>query len=147
VHDESRALTLKETKLVQEVVGCMLYYTRAVDPTIILHATNKISIGAGQPHCWTKSSASCTMSPHSLTIRLCSISQKCTSYSKWMHLTSHGPNPDPSLGAVEYGTAFLNAQHGVWLRTIADEMGHQQPPTPLHRIGDGYNKTAPFQKH
>jgi hypothetical protein len=49
--------------------------------------------------CWTKSSASCTMPPHSLTIRLCSTSQKCTSYSKWMHLTSHDPNPDPSLGA------------------------------------------------
>jgi hypothetical protein len=80
-----------------------------------------------------------------------------------MHLTSHDPNPDPSLGIsyfgdvsdptkenemvhalstiidvivasageAEYGTAFLNAQHGVWLRTIADEMGHQQPPTPL----------------
>jgi hypothetical protein len=36
-----------------------------------------------------------------------------------------------SAGETEYDTAFLNGQHGVWPRTIADEMGHQQPPTPL----------------
>lgn len=36
-----------------------------------------------------------------------------------------------SAGEAEYGTAFIAAQHGVWIRTVAIAMGHPQFPTPL----------------
>jgi hypothetical protein len=38
-----------------------------------------------------------------------------------------------SAGEAEYGSAFIFAQHGVWLRTIAIAiaLGHSQPPTPI----------------
>jgi hypothetical protein len=36
-----------------------------------------------------------------------------------------------SAGEAEYGSAFVFAQHGVWLRTIAIALGHPQPPTPI----------------
>jgi hypothetical protein len=36
-----------------------------------------------------------------------------------------------SAGEAEYGAAFIAAQQGVWIRTIATAMGHPQPPTSL----------------
>jgi hypothetical protein len=36
-----------------------------------------------------------------------------------------------SAGEAEYGAAFVFAQHGMWLRTIATALGHIQPPTPI----------------
>jgi hypothetical protein len=36
-----------------------------------------------------------------------------------------------SAGEAEYGAAFIAAQQGVWIRTIAIAMGHPQPLTPL----------------
>ncbi len=36
-----------------------------------------------------------------------------------------------SAGEAEYGAAFMAAQQGVWIRTIAVALGHPQPPTPL----------------
>ena len=37
-----------------------------------------------------------------------------------------------SVAEAEYGAAFKNAQKGVWTRTIAEALGHQQPPTPIY---------------
>jgi hypothetical protein len=34
-------------------------------------------------------------------------------------------------GEAEYGSAFIFAQRGVWLRTIAIALGHAQPATPI----------------
>jgi hypothetical protein len=36
-----------------------------------------------------------------------------------------------SAGEAEYGSAFICAQRGVWLRTIAIALGHAQPATPI----------------
>jgi hypothetical protein len=36
-----------------------------------------------------------------------------------------------SAGEAEYGAAFVFAQHGVWLRSIATALGQIQPPTPI----------------
>jgi hypothetical protein len=36
-----------------------------------------------------------------------------------------------SAGEAEYGAAFVFAQHGVWLQTIATALGQIQPPTPI----------------
>jgi hypothetical protein len=36
-----------------------------------------------------------------------------------------------SAGEAEYGAGFLIAQHGVYLRNIATELGHRQKATPI----------------
>jgi hypothetical protein len=36
-----------------------------------------------------------------------------------------------SAGEAEYGYAFIFAQGGVWLRTVAIALGHSQPATPI----------------
>jgi hypothetical protein len=36
-----------------------------------------------------------------------------------------------SAGEAEYGSAFIFAQRGVWLRNVAITIGHAQPATPI----------------
>jgi hypothetical protein len=36
-----------------------------------------------------------------------------------------------SAAEAEYGACFINAQHGVWLRTVLEAMGYKQPATSL----------------
>ena len=43
-----------------------------------------------------------------------------------------------SAAEVELGTLFLNCKEGKIVRLILEELGHKQPPTPMHCD----NKTA-----
>lgn len=46
--DESPYLTPTETRYIQSIVGSLLYYARAVDPTI-LHTINELELSQAQP--------------------------------------------------------------------------------------------------
>jgi hypothetical protein len=37
----------------------------------------------------------------------------------------------PSAAEAEIGAVLLNAKEGTMLRTMLEELGHPQPPTPL----------------
>jgi hypothetical protein len=37
-----------------------------------------------------------------------------------------------SAAEVELGTLFLNAQEAKVIRLVLEELGHPQPPTPIH---------------
>jgi hypothetical protein len=41
------------------------------------------------------------------------------------------PNVVASAAEAEYAAVFMNAQHGVWLRTILEALGYHQPATRM----------------
>jgi hypothetical protein len=54
-----------------------------------------------------------------------------------------------SAAEAEIGAVFLNAKEGTVLRTTLEELGHPQPPTPLHTdniTSTGYNNGTIKQK-
>ena len=46
--DEIAPLGLKQIRFIQLAVGKLLYYARAVDPKMMLHAINNISLSAAK---------------------------------------------------------------------------------------------------
>jgi hypothetical protein len=143
----------------------MLYYARAVDPTM-LTTTNHISSQQALPTQAVKEQAICLLRyaaayPNNAIVykksKMHVILQVDASYfsrSKARFVAGgiayFGDADDPttengmihaissiidvvvaSASEAEYGSAFIFAQQGVWLRTIATALGHAQPATPI----------------
>jgi hypothetical protein len=163
--DDTDPLSAADTKTLQEIVGSMLYYARAVDPTM-LTTTNTIASLQANPTQAVRAQAVRLLQyaaayPNNAIVytksKMHVILQVDASYLSRSNARSvaggvayfgDAANPTKengmihaissiidvvvaSAGEAEYGSAFIFAQHGVWLRTIAIALGHIQPPTPI----------------
>jgi hypothetical protein len=143
----------------------MLYYARAVDPTM-LPTTNHIASQQAQPTLAVKEQAVRLLQyaaayPNNAIVfkksKMHVILQVDASYLSRSKARSvaggiayFGDAANPTIengmihaissiidvvvasaGEAEYGSAFIFAQRGVWLRTIAIALGHAQPATPI----------------
>jgi hypothetical protein len=158
-------LSAADTKTLQEIVGSILYYARAVDPTM-LTTTNTIASLQATPTQAVRAQAVRLLQyaaayPNNAIVynksKMHVILQVDASYLSRSNARSvaggvayfgDAANPTKengmihaissiidvvvsSAGEAEYGAAFLFAQQGVSLRTIATALGHIQPPTPI----------------
>jgi hypothetical protein len=54
-----------------------------------------------------------------------------------------------SAAEADIGAVFINTKEGVVLRTILEELGHKQPPTPMetdNTTATGYSNGTIIQK-
>jgi hypothetical protein len=163
--DDTDPLDPEDIKTLQAVVGSMLYYARAVDPTM-LPTTNHIASLQAQPTLAVKDQAIRLLQyaaayPNNAIVfkksKMHVILQVDASYLSRSKARSvaggiayFGDAANPTIengmihaissiidvvvasaGEAEYGSAFIFAQRGVWLRTIAIALGHEQPATPI----------------
>jgi hypothetical protein len=163
--DDTDPLDTDDIKTLQAVVGSMLYYARAVDPTM-LPTTNHIASQQAQPTVAVRDQAIRLLQyaaayPNNAIVfkksKMHVILQVDASYLSRSKARSvaggiayFGDAADPttengmihaissiidvvvaSAGEAEYGSAFIFAQRGVWLRNVAIALGHAQPATPI----------------
>jgi hypothetical protein len=163
--DDTDPLPPEDIKTLQAIVGSMLYYARAVDPTM-LPTTNHIASLQALPTVAVKEQAIRLLQyaasyPNNAIVfkksKMHVILQVDASYLSRSKARSvaggiayFGDAANPTIengmihaissiidvvvasaGEAEYGSAFIFAQRGVWLRTIAIALGHPQPATPI----------------
>jgi hypothetical protein len=144
---ETPPLTAKQCLTIQKVTGSVLYYARAVDPTVLM-PLNYIALFSHSSR--RHHQISCLR--HDFTNPqqcLVSFSLKRTQPSRRsVFLAINTPEQDKLNGSIlnfasiiknavasaaesEVGACFHNAQSGAPLRVTLSELGHTQPPTPL----------------
>ena len=167
--DTSALLDKDGQKYIQQVVGSLLYYARAVDPTILL-ALNDIASQQAKPTEQTRKrvhqlldymathpdavvrfrKSAMILNIHSDASYL-SASNARSRASGYFFLGDLPTDKKPiflngaiqvlctvlrlvaaSAAEAELGALFHNAQEGKILRLTLEEMGHPQPPTPIH---------------
>jgi hypothetical protein len=163
--DDTDALTKAKAKTLQEIVGTILYYARAVDPTM-LPTTNHIASEQATPTAGVKARAiqllryAAAYPDNAIVFRKSKMQliiqadasylsrSKARSVAGGIFYFGDATKPEvengmihavssiidvvvASAGEAEYGSAFIMAQQGVWIRTIAIVLGHQQPATPV----------------
>lgn len=166
-------LDAANVKRVQEVVGVLLYYARAVDPTLLValgtiasqqaKATNDTmkAVTHVLNYCATHPSATIRYIASDMVLWVHSdasylTAPKARSRASGYHFLSTRPalppnasdEPPPDNGPIhvlcqimrpvlasaaeaEMGALFVNAKHACPLRVALQELGHEQPPTPL----------------
>jgi hypothetical protein len=167
--DDSERLDLDGVKRVQQVVGSLLFYARAIDSTILIGLS---AIASEQANTTQLTKRRCDQlldycATHPIaTIRYCSFNmilniQTDASYlsetnaRSWIaghYFLGDVPTdrqPITLNGAIytfcgkskfvvasaaeaELGALFLNCKEGKILRLVLQELGHDQPPTPIH---------------
>ena len=170
IHEpESPFLDKKDKKFIQQVVGSLLYYARAVDMTI-LHALSEIASQQAKPtqrtmerveqlldYMHTHPNAKIRFRASDMILNIHSDASYLTAANArsraggFFFLGSLPKDGDPiklngnimitcailklvaaSAAEAELGALFLNAQEAKVVRLILEEMGHKQPPTPIH---------------
>lgn len=169
--DSSTPLNAVDTRKVQSIVGTLLYYARAVDPTI-LPALNEIAAKQASPTTNTLQKTHRLLdyvATHPLAILRFHASDMVLNLDSdaaylvqpqarsrgagYFYLSDIPPQPPAqpnpthnapilvdchtirqvmaSAAEAETNTAFHNAQLAVPIRTMLQDLGHKQPPTPL----------------
>eukprot|EP00804_Cyclotella_cryptica_P009771 CCRYP_013223-RB/>CCRYP_013223-RB protein AED:0.40 eAED:0.40 QI:0/0/0/1/0/0/3/0/850 len=165
--DTTDRLDLTGTRRVQQVVGALLFYARAVDNTLLpglgaiaseqAQAT-KLTMNRCQKildYCASNPDAKIQGIRHDTKHPFRCILSFCHSGSKqscWFYFLGSIPTDDAPIklnGAIlvfcgilkfvvasaaeaELGALFLNCKEGKIQRLILEELGHPQPPTPIH---------------
>ena len=161
--------TKMRKKFVQQVVGSLLYYARAVDMTI-LHALSEIASQQAKPTKRTMArvkqlldymhthpdakirfrASDMVLNLHSDALYLSAANARSRA-GGYFFLGSSPKDGDPiklngnilitcsilklvaaSAAEAELGALFLNAQEAKVVRLILAELGHPQPPIPIH---------------
>lgn len=163
--DNSPALTPAEIHRLQEMIGSLLFYARAIDNTM-LTAVNHVSSDQAKPTQQVLSAAHRIMQYaaaypcHKLVYKACDMVLYIQSDASYLSRSnarsvaggllycSNNDDTETINGAIlavsciiptvcsavseaEYAACFINAQHGVWLRTILQALGYKQPVTQL----------------
>ena len=118
--DKSQPLSAAEIKRIQDVVGTFGWYSRAADPTMV----QSLSSIAGRQAKTTKSRAAghhylTTKSDHDLNNGAILTLIKIIKHVK-------GP-----AGELEVAALYYNCKSALPLKTCLEEMGHEQPKTPV----------------
>ena len=167
--DESERLELTGLKRVQQVVGSLLYYARAIDNTLLI-GLSAIASEQANPTQLTKQRCDqlldyCASHPNakiryrasSMILNIHSDASYLSESQARSRIAGHyflGQLPTATApitlnGAIyvfcgilkfvvasaaeaELGALFLNCKEGRILRLILQELGHDQPPTPVH---------------
>jgi hypothetical protein len=169
VEDEttSPALSNKDVNKLQQRTGALLYYARAVDPTLIMpinilasEQSRATAVTADKVikllnYCNTHTETKIRYHAPDMILHIHSdasyLSEKeAKSRAGGFFYMGNSTNTDKKLtnGAsliiskvlkhvmssaveAEIGAVFINAKEGAVLRTILEELGHPQPPTPM----------------
>lgn len=165
-HDDTAPLDATEIRRLQEIVGCVLFYARAVDCTM-LPAITHIASDIAHPTRQVMQAAirllryAASYPCHELVFNACDMQlciQSDASYlsrtnarsvAGGIHYCGNKDSPPSylngallavscviptvcsSVAEAEYAALYLNARHGVWLRTILTALGYAQRPTPV----------------
>ena len=128
--DTSPLLTPAASLLLQSTVGSLLFYSRAVDPSM-LPALNEISTQQSNPTTNTQSKVTQLLNyvaTHPNAV-ICFHKSVRTVVASAAEAEMHG--------------IFHNAQTVLPIRFLLDQMGHIQPPTPLktdNKIAEAFVK-------
>jgi Reverse transcriptase (RNA-dependent DNA polymerase) len=193
--DESPLVPKESVKLIQEIVGVLLYYARAVDSTLLVilgtlaseqtkateetmqRVTHMLNYCASNPNAIIQFNCSdMVLHADSDASYLC-LPGAQSRVGGYLYLSSKpndpnkAPEPDdpqpPMNGAIcvvcnilrvvvssaseaELGGLFHNAKEVMALRTVLEELGHAQPPTPIatdNSVAAGIANDTVKQKH
>jgi hypothetical protein len=146
--NNSPAFSAKNFTKLQELTGTLLYYARAVDPTLIMpinllnycttHPETKIRYHASDMILYIHSDAS-YLSEREAKSRAGGFFYMGSSADTANKLTNGEiliistvlKHVMSSAAEAEIGAVFINAKEGTVLRTKLEEVGHPHPPTPL----------------
>eukprot|EP00804_Cyclotella_cryptica_P022287 CCRYP_018106-RA/>CCRYP_018106-RA protein AED:0.35 eAED:0.38 QI:0/0/0/1/0/0/3/0/579 len=123
-------LNSQQIKHIQQIVGSFLYYSRATDPTIS-HALSELA--TQQSRATENTLQRCNhfldyMATHpNARISYHTSDMILNVHSGASYLSSPPLQPKPNFGAL-----FLNAKEAKIMRLSLHELGHPQPPTPIH---------------
>lgn len=149
--DENPPLDKAGQKYIQAVTGTLLYYARAVDPTILVALS---TIAAQQAkltqltmeqakqlldYCASQEDAVLTYNASDMILAVQSNAGYLTKNQArsragghfFMSIDVPYPPNNASAAEAELGALFLNAKEAVNIRNILQEMKHPQPPTPI----------------
>ena len=173
--DKSPKVDAKRIKRIQQVIGGVLYYARAVDSTVLValsaiaseqtRATEQTELRIKQllDYLATHPSATVRYRRSNMVLNIHSDASYLSETRARSRIAGHyflgskpiDDKPIPLNGAIyafcgilkfvvasaaeaELGALFLNCKEGKVVRLILEELGHAQPPTPVHCD----NKTA-----
>jgi hypothetical protein len=163
--DTSTPLSKEEKKYIQQVIGTLLYYSRAVDATILV-ALSSLASAQSSPtedtmqrtrhlldYVATHPDAIVSYAKSNMILSIHSDASylskpKGRSHAGGHFFLSDGTDDAPNNGAIlntsqiiksvmssaaeaKLGALYLNAREAVPCRTLLDELGHKQPPTPI----------------
>jgi hypothetical protein len=158
--DETPPLTAQQCLTIQKVTGSVLYYARAVDPTVLMplndiateqtKATEKTQAATNQmlDYLATHPDASDMILHIHSDASYLSVSNARSRLGGLFFLGNKSPDQETLNGSIlniaaviknlvasaaesEVGACFHNAQSGAPLRVTLTELGHKQPITPL----------------
>jgi hypothetical protein len=156
--DETPPLTAKQCLRIQKVTGSVLYYARAVDPTVVMplnditteqtKETEKTQAATNQLLDYLVTHPDATIRYHASDMILHIHSDAAYHLGGLFFCGDKYPHKDNINGSIlnvasvinnmvvsaaesEVGACFQNAQSGAPLRVTLAELGHIQPPTPL----------------
>jgi hypothetical protein len=146
--DETPPLTAQQCLKIQKFTGYVLYYARAVDPTVLMplndiateqtKATEKTQAATNQLLDYLAThQLTYQFPPHEAASEVCSSCEtnppkQDTLNRSILNVASVIKNVVASEAKSEVGACFHNAQSGAPLRVTLTKLGHQQPPTHLH---------------
>ena len=146
-------------KRCQEIVGCLLYYARVIDSSM-LTAVNAIACEMAHPTSAVQAMVdrllayAATHPDNHLVYRRSNMLLEVHSDASYLSRSRSrsvvggnaflGTDNPPLLATsrvldvivasaaeAEYGSVFVNAQNAVWLRILLNAFGHPQPATPI----------------
>jgi hypothetical protein len=173
--DDSPELTPPDKLRLQEVIGTLLYYARAIDCTMLVALSTLASARSSQAtataltqllnyaathpdaqlcyhasdmvlHVHSDASYQSESKARSRAGGFFFMSSSATNFTTTIDPTAsppplNGPVHVPctilkvvvsSAAEAEFGALFYNGKEATWLRTTLADMGHPQPPTPIH---------------
>jgi hypothetical protein len=165
--DETPPLMAQQCLTIQKVTGSVLYYARAVHPTVLMplndiateqtKATEKTQAATNKllDYLATHPDATIRYHPSDMILHIhsdasyLSVSNARSRLGGLFFLGNKSPEQDTLNGFIlnvasiiknvvasaaqsEVGACFHNAQSGAPLKVTLTEMGHTQPPMPLH---------------
>ncbi len=163
--DTTQPLSKDDKKYIQQVIGTLLYYGRAVDATILV-ALSSLASAQSSPtddtmqrtrhlldYVATHPDAIVSYAKSQMILGVHSDASylsepKGRSRAGGHFFLSDGTDDAPNNGAIlntsqiiksvmssaaeaELGALYMNAREAVPCRTLLDELGHKQPPTPI----------------
>jgi hypothetical protein len=164
--DTTTPLTDAEKLTLQQVIGCLLYYARAVDPTMLVVISTLASAQANGTastteamhqlldYCDTHSDAEVRFHSSDMVLQVSSNASYLSEpearsrTSRYFYLGNNDDRQQEINGPIiclssiikhvissaaeaEIGSIFSNAKDAAPLRVVLEEMGHNQPPTPI----------------
>eukprot|EP00956_Cyclotella_meneghiniana_P021059 scaffold37874_cov42-Cyclotella_meneghiniana.AAC.3 len=158
--DDSKRLDLEGVRKVQQIVGAILFYTRAVDNTLLpgLSAIASNQVNATEltlkrceqllDYCATHPDATVRFRASDMVLNIHSDASYLSATRARSQVAGYY-SPIKLNGAIlvfcgilkfvvasaaeaELGALFLNCKEGKIQRLILEELGHPQPPTPVH---------------